>query len=153
MDSIDIAILDAVQRDGRISVADLADEVGLSSAPVYRRLTRLEKDGAIRGYHADLDPAAFGLSTCAMVGVRCLTHEEHAADALEAFVLASSDIVRCDNVTGEFDYLLVVMVRSLADYERFTREIRAVPGIAQIHSYISLRTVKERQLLDLKRMA
>ena len=149
IDALDAAILAEIQADGRISVAALADRIGLSQAPTYRRLRRLEGVGIVEGYHAKLEPKAVGLGIRALASVKFTTHELQLVEAFERFVLAEPCVLQCDNVTGEVDYMLTVTTRDLEEYERFTKRIRAVPGVASVHTHISLRRVKESFQLPL----
>lgn len=143
IDGIDLEILRVLQQDGRISVSDLAERVGLTVAPTYRRLRRLEMDQVIDGYSALVDPAKLGLTIRAIVSVRFASHDLHMTDKFLAFVQSEPSVVTCDNVTGEVDYFLVVLVKDLADYEAFTHRLRATEGVTSIHTHISLRRIKD----------
>lgn len=142
MDATDVEILRILQQDGRISVADLAGRVGLTVAPTYRRLRRLENTEVVDGYTALLDPAKLGFTIRAIVSVRFASHDLATTDRFTAFVQRESRIQQCDNVTGEVDYYLVVLAHDLADYEAFTHRLRAVQGVTSIHTHISLRSLK-----------
>lgn len=142
MDATDLEILRALQADGRMSVADLADRIGLTVAPTYRRLRRLEETEVIDGYTALIDPAKLGLAIRAIVSVRFASHDLAITDRFLDFVRREPAVLQCDNVTGEEDYFLVVLVRDLTDYERFTKRLRAVQGVTSIHTHISLRSIK-----------
>lgn len=149
MDTTDYEILKILQQEGRISVSDLAERVGLTIAPTYRRLRRLEESEVIDGYAALLDPAKLGLAIRAIVSVRFASHDLAITDRFVAFVKREPQVLLCDNVTGEVDYFLVVLARDLADYEAFTHRLRAVQGVTSIHTHISLRSIKNGNVVPL----
>jgi Lrp/AsnC family transcriptional regulator, leucine-responsive regulatory protein len=135
LDKTDRAILAAVQRDGRLPIARLADSVGLSETPCARRLKRLESDGYIERYRAQLSRQALGFGVVAFVLVRFATHDRKTADRFEREVLGIERILACHNVAGTADYL--------DDYGTFLREsLRMLPGVTSIESALSLREVK-----------
>lgn len=143
LDAIDQAILAIVQRDGRISNARLAERVALSETPCARRLKRLEADGYITGYRAELSHRALGLGVTAFVHVRFAVHDRALSEQFEREVQAIDRIVSCHNISGSADYLLGVVATDLDDYGMFTRDVlRALPGVSSIESMLSLREVK-----------
>lgn len=145
MDRIDRKIVRALQRDGRISNRELAEQVGLSPSPCLRRLKALEASGVIRGYHADVDPELYGLPLTVFIRVRLERHDEETVAGFEAKVRANDTIVECHVMTGQADYLLRVMVADLPDYERFVRrELQRIGGIASIDTSFAYGQVKER---------
>ncbi|AHB05116.1 MULTISPECIES: Lrp/AsnC family transcriptional regulator [Pandoraea] len=143
LDAIDRAILAIVQRDGRISNARLAERVSLSETPCARRLKRLEAEGYITGYRAELSYRALGLGVTAFVHVRFAVHDRSLSEQFEREVQAIDRIVSCHNISGSADYLLGVVATDLDDYGMFTRDVlRALPGVSSIESMLSLREVK-----------
>src|SRR5882757_4664965 len=108
MDDVDRSILAELEKDGRISNAELADRVGLSPSPCLRRVRRLEESGAIRGYRAVIDPAALGRGVRVLAGVRLVRHGRAEITAFERAVVRLPGVVFCHHVTGNFDYLLQV---------------------------------------------
>ncbi|AFQ49591.1 Lrp/AsnC family transcriptional regulator [Burkholderia cepacia] len=143
LDKTDRAILAAVQRDGRLPIARLAESVGLSETPCARRLKRLENDGYIERYRAQLSRQALGYGVVAFVLVRFATHDRKVADRFEREVLGIERILACHNVAGTADYLLQVVARDLDDYGTFLRDsLRTLPGVTSIESALSLREVK-----------
>ncbi|MXN79417.1 winged helix-turn-helix transcriptional regulator [Burkholderia sp. 4701] len=150
LDKIDRAILAAVQRDGRVPIARLADSVGLSETPCARRLKRLESDGYIERYRAQLSRKALGFGVVAFVLVRFAVHDREVANRFEREVLAIERILSCHNVSGTADYLLQVVAHDLDDYGTFLREsLRVLPGVTSIESALSLREVKRESGLPL----
>lgn len=143
LDKTDRAILAALQRDGRMPIARLADTVGLSETPCARRLKRLESDGYIERYRAQLSRKALGFGVVAFVLVRFSVHDRDVANRFEREILAIERILSCHNVSGTADYLLQVVARDLDDYGTFLREsLRNLPGVTSIESALSLREVK-----------
>ncbi|RQS59295.1 Lrp/AsnC family transcriptional regulator [Burkholderia sp. Bp8963] len=143
LDKTDRAILAAVQRDGRVPIARLADSVGLSETPCARRLKRLESDGYIERYRAQLSRKALGFGVVAFVLVRFAVHDREVANRFEREILAIERILSCHNVSGTADYLLQVVAHDLDDYGTFLREsLRVLPGVTSIESALSLREVK-----------
>ena len=110
LDAIDRRIIRALQADGRLSNADLAQRVGLSASPCLRRVHRLEHEGYIEGYRAMLSRDQIGLGLTVFVGVKIEGHASAEATAFEQAVVAFPEIVACHMVSGEVDYLLEVVV-------------------------------------------
>ncbi|TDV06757.1 Lrp/AsnC family transcriptional regulator [Paraburkholderia caballeronis] len=143
LDKIDRAILNALQADGRLSNARLAELVGLSETPCARRLRRLEQDGYIDRYRAMLSRQSLGFGVVAFVLVRFAVHDRTLADRFEREVCAIERILSCHNVSGSADYLLQIVARDLDDYGTFLRDqLRSLPGVTAVESSLSLREVK-----------
>lgn len=143
LDKTDRSILMAVQADGRITNASLAEAVGLTETPCARRLKRLEADGYIEGYRAVLSKSALDIGVTAFALVRFGVHDRRLADEFEREIQAIPRIVTCHNVSGSADYLIHVVARDLEDYGAFVRDVlRALPGVTSVESVLSLREVK-----------
>jgi Lrp/AsnC family transcriptional regulator, leucine-responsive regulatory protein len=143
LDKIDRAILAAVQQDGRIPVAKLAERVGLSETPCARRLKRLESDGYIEGYRAVLSRKALDLGVIAFAQVRFSIHDRSLSDRFEREIQGISRIISCHNVSGTADFLLQIAARDLDEYGMFMSDVlRVLPGVTAIESMLSLREVK-----------
>jgi Lrp/AsnC family leucine-responsive transcriptional regulator len=144
IDGIDAKILKALQRDGRLSQLELADEVGLSPTPCTRRVKKLEADGYIRGYTALIDEERLGFGFSIFVSVRLDKQIDDRLMTFERAVACYQEVVDCWLMTGGFDYLLRVAVADLHEFERFlTRKLTKIEGVASIESSIPLRRVKE----------
>jgi len=141
-DSLDRAILERLQTDGRVSNSRLAEDIGLSETPCWRRIKRLESDGVITSYCANLDRRKLGLGVFAFVEVKFSTHDMHLSLEFERALESLPQILNCHNVTGEVDYILQVVAKDLDDYGKFTSVLRNLPGVTAIHSILSLREVK-----------
>lgn len=143
LDRFDRDILRALQHDGRLTIQELSERVGLSPSPVSRRVRRLEADGVIRGYAALIDEAALGYGVSVFVSVRLDRQVDEALARFESAVQAFPEVVDCWLMTGARDYLLRIATADLAEFERFlTGRLTRIPGVAAIESSIPLRRVK-----------
>jgi transcriptional regulator, AsnC family len=144
LDRIDRAILRALQRDGRLSNADLAKAVNVSPATCHRRTQRLIDEGHIRDLRARVAPASVGLETLVLVGVVLDRSTPESFAALEEAVAAVREVLDCHLVAGEFDYLLKIRVRDMADFNKLhSRTLIALPGVRQIRSFFVLKEIKD----------
>ena len=149
-DRTDLAILAELQREGRLSNADLAERVKLSPSACLRRVQRLERDGVIAGYRAELEAERIGLGLQAFVRVQLRQHDPQTVDAFAAFVTGWDEVVACHALTGEMDYLLQVAVRDLEHFSRFLLDrLLGQAGVADVNSSFVLRTVKAMHGLPL----
>lgn len=143
LDRIDLALLRALQADGRLSNARLSEKLALSETPCWRRLKRLEADGYIEGYQANLSRKKLGYGVVAFVQITLGNHAGEAPVQFEAAVSCIPEILACHNVTGDSDYLLQVVAQDLETYGIFVRDrLRKLPGVISIRSNLSLREVK-----------
>lgn len=142
LDAIDRRILEAVQADGRITNQELADQVGLSPSPCLRRVRQLEADGVIARYVALVNPEPLGLDVTAFVRVRLDQQDDRHLDAFEAAVSQFPEVMECYLMTGEADYQLRILVRSLTEFEDFLRyRLTRVAGVANVTTSFALRPV------------
>ncbi len=142
LDQIDRRILHLLQREGRISNAELADRINLSASACHRRVQRLESEGFIHGYVALLNPRRVGKPTTVFVEIRLSSQSDEVLDAFERGVARIPDVLECHLMAGEADYLLKLMVEDTEDFARIHRQYLArLPGVAQMQSSFSLRTV------------
>jgi len=150
IDKFDRAILGALQKDGRISNVDLAAVVSLSESACLRRVRRLEKNGFIEKYTALLDQRQTGLSGNVFVHIALNREEQSELAAFEAAVQNLPEVMECYLMTGEFDYLLRVVVSDMADFERVHKEsLTRLPGVARVNSSVAIRTVRKTTELPL----
>jgi Lrp/AsnC family transcriptional regulator len=149
LDSIDRRILGIIQQDCTLSVQQLAERVGLSANPCWRRLKRLESEGVIRARVAVLDPEALGLSLTAFVAIRTNRHEAAWLEAFAAAVARIPEIVDAHRMSGEVDYLLKILVADMAHYDRVYRRLIAdVPGLIDVSSTFSMERLKSGAPID-----
>jgi Lrp/AsnC family transcriptional regulator, leucine-responsive regulatory protein len=154
LDRIDIAILDRLQDDGRITNAALAASVGIGPTACLARVRKLEIAGVIRAYAALVDPDAVGQPVTALARVQL---RQHGTDELEAFkraIGAFEQVQACWHLAGEDDFVLKIVAADLADYERFvTGQLSALENLGRVRTSICLSTVKEETRLPLPKMA
>lgn len=149
LDRFDRAILRVLAADGRISVTDLAREIGLSKSPAQARLRRLEQAGIITGYRAFFDPIRLGLDHVSFVEVRLDNTRETALSAFNAAVARIPEIEQAHLIAGSFDYLLKVRTQDMADYRRVLAEaVSTLPHVASTSTYVAMEAVKESVLGD-----
>jgi Lrp/AsnC family transcriptional regulator, leucine-responsive regulatory protein len=150
LDRFDRLILDALQKDGRISNVDLAELVSLSESACLRRVRRLEEKGFIEKYTALLDQRLAGLAGNVFVHIALQREEQSELAAFEAAVQNLPEVMECYLMTGEFDYLLRVVVSDMADFERVHKEsLTRLPGVARVNSSVAIRTVRKTTELPL----
>lgn len=147
MDKFDIAILEALQRDARISMQELSTQVGLTASPCWTRIKRMEAEGIIEGYTIRLNPARIGLPDTVIVQV---TLDSHSDEALFEFGRALGEIpevLEAFLVSGDYDYYVRIAVGDTRDYERLLRErLYKIPGIRHSKSSFVLRQLKQSPL-------
>ncbi|MEQ8842837.1 MAG: Lrp/AsnC family transcriptional regulator [Acidimicrobiales bacterium] len=137
LDEIDRRIVATLRADGRITVNDLADRIGLSGSPTLRRLRRLESAGVIRGYRADIEPEAIDRGFSVWVTARLAVGDPEAQHGFEAGLRALDAVTEAHHVTGDVDYLIRVDVADLDAYDHVIRnELATLPGQAHITSYV-----------------
>lgn len=145
---IDRAILNQLQVDGRITNAELATRVGLSPSACFRRVRNLEDRGVINEYTAVIDQAACGHPQNVFVEVSLKSQEGHDLEEFEAQVASIPEVMECYLMSGDFDYLIRVIVKDTADYERLHRHfLTRLPGIDRVRSSFSLRTVEKKMVM------
>lgn len=150
IDKVDSNILERLQQDGRLTNAKLAVELNLSESPCWRRIKRLEEDGVIEGYQANLNRRKLGLGVMAFVQITCTEHDEETTKNFEQIIQSSDNIMSCHNTTGGADFILQVVAKDLDDYSLFVeRVLRKLPGVSAIHSNLSLREMKASNRLPL----
>ncbi len=154
LDRTDLRILAELQREGRLSNAELAERVALSPSPCLRRVQRLEQAGVIVGYGAQLDPAAVGLGLHAFVRAQLAQHDAEGIDRFVRLVGGWDEVVACHALTGDMDYLLEIHVEDLQHFSRFLLDrLLNNAGVADVNSSFVLRTVKQTGALPLGHLA
>jgi Lrp/AsnC family leucine-responsive transcriptional regulator len=147
IDTLNRAILGALLEDGRLSQVELAERVPLSPTAIARRIRALEEEGVIQGYQARLSRQALGLTMTVIVHVGLNSQNEDVLKAFEAAVARAPSVVSCYLMSGEDDYLVTVMARDLADFERIHKEqLSRLPGVARLKSSFVLRDVISKPL-------
>mgnify|MGYP000583778508 CR=1 FL=1 len=143
IDQFDIQILRTISKNGRISVQELSQIVGLSPSPVSRRLQLLEESNIITGYRALIDEGSLGFKITVFVSVQLDKQVDVALDEFEKTISELPEVVDCWLMTGNRDYLLRVVTGDLQDFEQFlTGNLTKIPGVSSIESSFPLRRVK-----------
>jgi Lrp/AsnC family leucine-responsive transcriptional regulator len=144
LDEIDRKILRALQQDARLTTAQLADKIGLSTTPCWNRLKRLETQGYIDGYVALLNQDKLGLPETVIIEVTLDRHDEEVLARFGQLLADLPEVIEAYLTTGDYDYLVKVAVESTAGYERFLREkLYRIPGIRHSRSSFALRCLKK----------
>lgn len=142
LDATDRRILTALQRDGRMTNADLSEIVNLSPSACHRRVQRLEEDGFIAGYVALLDSRRLGKPTTVFVEITLQGQADDLLDAFETAVARVPDILECHLMAGTADYLLKILAEDTEDFARIHRQyLSRLPGVSKMQSSFALRTV------------
>ena len=150
LDHVDRAILRLLQQDGRMANVDLAEAVHLSPSACLRRVRRLEEGGSIDRYVALVDPSAIGLGTDVFVEITLIGQDEGTLEEFERAVSERPEIMSCHLMAGDFDYLVRVVVRDVADYEVLHRtHLAQLPGVARMVSSFALRPICDRTAVPL----
>jgi Lrp/AsnC family leucine-responsive transcriptional regulator len=148
LDRIDMKILRALQSDGRLTNAELAGRVSVSAATCHRRTQRLFEQGFITGVRAEVAAARVGLGTLVMVGVMLDRSTPESFAAFEGAVLRMKDVLDCNLVAGDFDYLLKIRVRDMEDFNKLHgQKLIALPGVRQIRTFFVMKEVKDNARL------
>jgi Lrp/AsnC family leucine-responsive transcriptional regulator len=151
LDRHDRALLQALQRDGRMSNTDLAEAVHLSESACLRRVRGLEERGLIEGYSARLNQSLLGFPVNVFVSLTLDRQAQTNLSSFEAEVRRIPEVMECYLMTGEFDYLLRVVVADTADFERIhSRQLTRLPGVLRVHSSFALRTVQHTTALPIR---
>ena len=143
LDRYDRAIVNALQQNGRYTVQELADRIGLSTSPTWRRLKALEQRGVIREYVARVDASKLGYNDTVFAHVTLRKHNREEIADFEKMILNRPEVLDFFSMTGDADYLMRIVVRSTQEYERFLKEaVFTSPAVQQIKSNFSLREIK-----------
>ena len=150
IDKIDQRILDELQRDARITNAELARRVNLSPPATLARVKRLEEKQHIQDYVAILDRNKAGFDMLCFVRVSLQLHDTEQVTGFHKAVRKMPEVLECHHVTGDYDYLLKVVAHNTEDLENFlVRRLTPIPGVAQIHTSLVLREVKNTTIIPL----
>ncbi|MEC8325101.1 MAG: Lrp/AsnC family transcriptional regulator [Pseudomonadota bacterium] len=150
LDKTDKRILELLQSNGRLSSAKIASTLALSETPCWRRIKRLEEQGYIEGYQANLNRRKVGFGVMAFVQLTYIEHDEKTTKDFEQMILACDNVLTCYNMTGDADFLLQVVAKDLDDYSTFIDNVlRKLSGVSSIRSSISLKEIKSSSRLPI----
>src|SRR5579859_135283 len=149
-DRYDAKILDALQRDGRLSVVDLSESNGLSATPCARRIKTLESEGAIKGYAAILNPARVGLAVLAIVQVKLTEHTDETVARFEREIRLMDEVTKYFAMTGTYDFILEVYGKDLDALSNVVlKKLIRVPNVRDMQSSVVLATIKRTARIPL----
>lgn len=153
LDPMDVKILTELQQNARISNHDLAQRVGLSPSPCWRRVRRLEEDGVVERYAALLTPEKVGLHLTAFAHVSLENHHSATVEAFNAAVQAQEAVLECFSTSGEYDYLLRVVTPGIADYEAFLSSVlMQIPAVRSVNTSFVLKCNKSTTTLPISKV-
>ncbi len=151
LDAVDKALLRALQTDGRLSNVELARRINLSPPATHARLRRLEKDGYLRQYTAVVDREKAGYDLLCFIHISLQMHQVEQVEKFRKMVRQMPEVLECHHITGEYDYLLKVVLRNRKDLERFVVDrLTPIPGVARIHTSLVFTEVKSTMALPLE---
>lgn len=143
LDRYDNLILQTLQKNGRATNVELSEQVNLSPPQCFRRVRRLETEGIIRAYRAQVDPAALGLGVVAFVNINIERDQFKHVRELENAIRQFPEIIECYTISGDFDYLLKVVATDLKSLSNFlTDRLMQVPGVSGVRSMVCLEEIK-----------
>lgn len=150
LDKLDLRILAALQKDGRMSMKELGELVGLSVTPCIERVRRMERDGVISGYYARINPEALGATLLVFVEITLNHKSGNMFEQFRREVLRIPEVQECHLVSGDFDYLIKARIQGMAEYRKLLGDILLqLPGAAQSKSYVVMEEIKETLALPL----
>lgn len=149
MDEFDIKILQALQDDAALSVAVVAERVGLSPTPCWRRIQKLEASGIIRGRVALLDAAQLELGLTVFVHLRIARHGTDWLDGFTRSIMAMEEVLEVNRLAGNWDYLLRVLVADMPAYDQFYKRLIEIEGLNDVSSSFSMEQIKYTTALPL----
>jgi DNA-binding Lrp family transcriptional regulator len=151
LDRQDVVLLTELQRDAHQTVQQLAERIGLSSTPCWKRIKEMENSGVIRGYTALIDREKVGLALCVIAEINLTRHNEDVVTQFEKEVAGCPQIVSCYATTGQADYVIKVLMPDIKAYERFLHETAfKLPGVTHVRSSVVLKEVKAESRLPIQ---
>ena len=150
LDKLDLKILSQLQKNGRVSITELAEHVGLSASACAERVRRLERDKVITGYHARVNPEAVGKALVVFVEIKLATKSEEIFERVRQELLLVPEVMECHLVSGGFDYLVKFRLRGMAEYRQLLGTLlKRLPVPAESHSYVVMEEIKDDLSLQL----
>jgi len=149
LDRSDRRILSVLQKDGRLSMKELSEQVGLSITPCIERVKKMERDGVISGYYARLNPVALDTPLLMFVQITLSNKSGEVFDQFRREVLRIPQVLECHLVSGDFDYIIKVRMHEISEYRKLLGDILLqLPGAVQSKSYVVMEEIKETLVLD-----
>ena len=152
LDRTDLKILDDLQRNGRISMTELADEVSLSTTPCSERVKRMEREGVIQGYYARVNPNALGRKLLVFLEIKLSAKSGDVFEKVKKEIMHIPEVMECHLVSGDFDYLVKARLKEMNKYRQLLGEIlQRLPASAESRSYVVMEEIKETLYLPTDR--
>jgi len=152
LDRTDLKILDVLQRNGRISMTELADEVSLSTTPCSERVKRMEREGVIQGYYARVNPSALGRKLLVFLEIKLSAKSGDVFEKVKKEIMHIPEVMECHLVSGDFDYLVKARLKEMNKYRQLLGEIlQRLPASAESRSYVVMEEIKETLYLPTDR--
>lgn len=149
LDRLDLKIIDVLQRNGRITMTELGEQIGLSTSPCAERVKRLEKNGVITGYHAKVNPSSVGKSLLVFMELTLASKSEDVFEKIKNELANMPEVIECHLVSGSFDYLVKSRLQAMSDYRELLGKIlKKIPVATQSHSYVVMEEVKESSYIE-----
>lgn len=143
-DPYDIAILQEVQKNAKITIKDLSEKINLSPTPTFERLKKLEKEGYITGYHAKLDIKKLGMSLMVMCNVSLKIHQKDFIEKFQEEIIRFDEVKECYHIAGMYDYLLKIVVKDMDAYQLFvSKKLASLDNIGNVQSSFVMIELKE----------
>lgn len=143
-DIYDIAILQEVQKNAKITIKDLSEKINLSPTPTFERLKKLEKEGYITGYHAKLDIKKLGLSLMVICNVSLKIHQKDFIEKFQEEIIRFDEVKECYHIAGMYDYLLKIVVKDMDAYQQFvSKKLASLDNIGNVQSSFVMIELKE----------
>jgi Lrp/AsnC family transcriptional regulator, leucine-responsive regulatory protein len=150
LDETDKKILRILQNNGRITNLQLSQEIGLSPAPTLERVRKLEKAGVIKAYHAFINAQLLGFGLKVIIQVSLVRQIENAVQTFSQKINEIEEIIECNQVTGDYDYIIKVLVKDIAEYDKLVNDkLSKIEEIGQMRSSVILSTVKDLKTIPI----
>lgn len=148
LDKVDRKILEILQKNAKITNAQLSKEIGLSPAPTLERVKKLETSGVISSYHAKLDTARVGLGISTFVQIKLTGHDKQSIRSFIDAINKIDEVIECHHVTGSSDFILRVIAKDIAAYQQLMLDkVNEIPVVDSLHSQVILSTFKDSKTL------
>lgn len=143
-DQTDLRILDCLQKDSKMKMKQIAAHIGMTITPTYERIKKMERQGIIEKYTIQVDPKSLGYDLVAYCSVTLKEHSQQNIQQFENGVQKLNQVLECSHMSGDFDYLLKIVVKDMKDYQLFiSNHLAALNNIGQVHSYFVMKSVVE----------
>lgn len=150
LNQVDRQILSLIQKDASLSTAEIADKVGLSQSPCWRRISRLEQEGYIKGKVALLEPKKLGFDMLVYAHVRLSSHGRNQLGEFEELIMSYDEVTECYTMAGTMDFMLRIISKGIEGYEQFVRDkLLSLEYVQEVHSNVTMTCVKRSTALPL----